>query len=87
MDKNFIKHKISVEECESAFRSKDIFIQPDLLHSNTESRFTLYAGSLEPRPLLVVFTIRNNVVRVISARRMHAKEIKLYEEEARSAKI
>lgn len=85
--KNLLKHGISMDECESAFRSSTIFIQPDLIHSSTESRFTLFAHARNLKPLIVIFTIRNNSVRVISARSMHKKEIRFYEEEARSAKI
>jgi uncharacterized DUF497 family protein len=81
------RHKITVEECEEAFLSEDIFIQPDELHSGSEDRYILIGRTKQLRPLFMVFTIRNNSVRVISARNMHRKEINFYEKKARASKI
>ena len=86
-DKILAKHNITVEECEEAFQSEDIFIQSDELHSGSEDRYILIGRTKQLRPLFIVFTIRNNSVRVISARNMHKKEIKFYEEKTRTAKI
>ena len=82
-----LKHRISTEECEEVFQTDDIFIQEDELHSGSEERYILIGRIKKLRSLFIVFTIRNNCVRVISARNMHKKEILYYEKETRLAKI
>lgn len=86
-DKIWVKHKVSSEECEEAFATQRIFNQPDELHSGKENRHILVSKTKKDRFLFIVFTIRNNKVRVVSARDMHREEQDFYEEEARSAKI
>lgn len=83
--KIWLKHKVSVEECEEAFAAEQIFSQPDELHSHKENRYILISKTKKLRFLFIVFTIRKNKVRVISARSMHKKEQSFYEKEARSA--
>jgi len=85
--KSWLKHKVSNQECEEAFQMEDAFIQPDDLHSGREERYILISHTRAGRPLLVIFTVRSNQVRVVSARSMHRKEIGFYEEKARIAKI
>ena len=86
-EKIFKKHKITTRECEQAFMAERIFIQPDLMHSELENRFTLVSLTKSSRPIFIAFTIRNNSIRIISARNMHKKEFKIYEKEASSAKV
>ncbi len=86
-EKNRIKHGVTIEECEEAFQDDDIFIQPDKLHAGAEERYILIGRTKKLRHLFIVFTQRNNCMRVISARNMHKKEAIFYEEEARLAKI
>lgn len=83
--KIWLKHKVSVEECEEAFAAQQIFSQPDELHSHKESRYILISKTKKLRFLFIVFIIRKNKVRVISARSMHKKEQSFYEKEAHSA--
>lgn len=49
-------------------------------HSLQEQRFAALGKTNDNRLLLVIFTVRNSVIRVISARDMHVKERKLYYE-------
>lgn len=86
-EKNWIKHRITIEECEEIFHDQDLFVQEDNLHSGSEERFIIIGRTKSLRKLFVVFTTRNKYVRIISARNMHAKEVKFYEEKARFAKI
>lgn len=86
-DKILNKHGVSSKECEEVFESQDLFIQPDILHSEIEDRYMLIGHSNTGQYLFVIFTIRGNIVRVISARRMHKKEIKSYEEKTNLTKI
>jgi uncharacterized DUF497 family protein len=73
------KHGLSLEEIEAFFRSK-VFVAPDLKHSGEEERFLAVGSSPGGKPMFVVFTLRGNLIRPISARYMHKKEAQNYEE-------
>ncbi|HEX9503226.1 MAG TPA: BrnT family toxin [Patescibacteria group bacterium] len=81
-NKIWLKHKVSADECEEAFATQKIFSQPDELHSGKENRYILIGQTKKLRFLFIVFTLRKNKVRVISARNMHRKEVDFYEKEA-----
>ena len=79
-NKSRIKHNISTQEAESVFENiKRLLI--DTKHSRTEKRYILIGVSNKKRWLFVSFTIRESKIRIISARRMHKKEIETYEKE------
>ena len=84
-NKIWLKHKVSTGECEEAFSTEYLFKQPDELHSHKESRHILISKTKKARFLFIVYTLRKNKVRVVSARGMHKKEQDFYEKEARSA--
>lgn len=79
IDKSWIKHKVSNRESEEVFVNKPNFIFKDEKHSTLEPRYMLWGYTNEKRGLSVVFTIRKNRVRIISARDMNKKERKAYE--------
>ena len=79
VDKNWIKHKVSIKECEEIFFDKSKKILNDLLHSSREKRYIILGKTLKKRLLYAVFTVRRNKIRIISARDINKKEIKLYE--------
>jgi uncharacterized DUF497 family protein len=62
-----------------------VFIIPDRLHSKAEERLWGIGKTVQGRSVFLVFTIRERggkrFIRPISARYMHKKEIKYYEEE------
>lgn len=78
-DKNWIKHKVSRAECEEVFFNEPLLIASDNKHSGAEPRFYVLGQTAEGRPLFVVFTIRERLIRVISARDMSKREKKEYE--------
>jgi uncharacterized protein len=78
VDKNRIKHKVSSSECEQIFFNHPLLIQDDILHSATEKRYYALGKTDTNRFLFVVFTVRNDLIRVISARDMSRKERKVY---------
>lgn len=78
--KNLTKHFVSQDECEEAFFDLNRKIQKDLLHSKSEERYVLLGHTKYKRLLYIVFTIRKEKMRVISARDINKKERKLYEE-------
>ena len=79
-EKSLVKHKVSNEECEESFFDPSKKIQKDILHSKKEKRYVLIGKTNKGRRLYIVFTVRKDKVRVISARNLNKKEYKLYEE-------
>ena len=82
------QHGVLVAAIEALFR-QPIAIVPDPAHSRAETRFKAIGRTAAGRYVLMVFTLRvrddETLIRPISARYMHAKEIKLYEEETANA--
>lgn len=83
--KSWIKHKVSIEDQEQAFFTKEQIIVEDKKHSWLEKRFLLYSKTDKGRRLIIAFTIRNGKIRCISARSMKREEAKLYEETIKMA--
>jgi len=77
--KNFTKHGVENEESESIFLDSDTVLAEDSKHSGKEERYQLFGTSNLNRLLCIIFTIRKNKVRIISARLMNIKERKFYE--------
>jgi uncharacterized protein len=80
-EKNWKKHKVSQNECEQVFFNIPLIIQNDAGHSKNEIRWYLLGQTDSSRLLFLVFTIRKNLIRVISARDMNKKEKDLYYEQ------
>lgn len=78
------KHGVSLREIETLLTSLPR-VAPALNHSSTEDRYVAVGRNDKGRPLFVVFTLRRKngklLLRPISARYMHAKEMKAYETE------
>jgi uncharacterized protein len=79
------KHGVSIAEIEAVFKNADIRVSPDLKHSLTEQRFKAIGQTPVGRLVFLIFTFRNYeasvLLRVISARFMHKKEIDEYEKD------
>ena len=80
IDKNLIKHNVEDWECEQVFFNKPILVLEDPRHSLSEKRWAAFGKTDADRLLVVVFTKRRNLLRVISARDMNKKEKQFYEE-------
>jgi len=78
--KNWEKHKVTPAECEQVFFNQPLVVIEDIKHSQSEKRFYALGKTDLRRKLFIVFTIRNNLIRVISARNMNKKEKRSYEE-------
>ena len=78
IDKNRLNHKVSPSECEQIFFNHPIVIQDDIIDSKTEKRFYALGQTDMKRFLFIAFTVRNNLIRVISARDMSRKERRVY---------
>ena len=78
-EKNWIKHQVTRLECEEIFFNLPLVISDDVKHSKIEKRFYALGKSKAERFLFISFTIRNNFIRVISARDINQRERKIYE--------
>ena len=80
VDKNWQEHGVLFWECEEVFFNEPLVVQEDTVHSLKEQRYYVVGHANSGRILFVVFTLRKNLIRVISAREMTRKEKKIYEE-------
>ncbi len=78
--KNWEKHQVDFRECEEVFFNQPLLIKEDSKHSSQEKRFYVLGRSDIGRTIFLVFTLRNNKIRVISARGQSKKERKIYEQ-------
>ena len=78
-NKNDVQHRVSDEECEEVFFDQNKKILKDILHSGREERYMLLGQTKAKRGLFIVFTLRRDEIRVISARDLNRRERKLYE--------
>jgi hypothetical protein len=79
-NKNLLKHNVQNWECEQVFFNKPLLVLEDPGHSVVEKRWAGFGETDSGRLLVVIFTKRSNLLRVISARDMNSKERKFYEE-------
>ena len=79
-------HGLSREDIEAFFQQKSVYVTPDIKHSEKEERYLAAGLSPKGRPMMVIFTFRedegNRLIRPITARYMHDKEARRYEEES-----
>jgi uncharacterized protein len=84
--KIFRKHGIDKIEAEQVFSNFHI-VENDEKHSNYQQRYNMLGMTDFNTSLFIVFVIRNNKVRVISARRASQKERLMYEEAKKNTNI
>ena len=84
LSKNWEKHQVSSAECEEIFFNQPLILADDKKHSRTEKRHFALGKTNGGRRLFVVFTIRKDTIRVISARDMSNKEKTIYEKREES---
>ena len=76
--KNWDKHDVSTWECEQIFFNKPIIVKRDRRHSEKENRYYALGRTNMGRLLFAVFTVRNERIRIISARDMTSAEMEMY---------
>ncbi|MFQ5576906.1 MAG: BrnT family toxin [Anaerolineae bacterium] len=79
-DKNWYLHHVTDGECEQVFFNLPLVVAPDTKHSRQESRLFVLGRTDAGRWLFIAFVIRENRIRVISARDMNEREAKKYVE-------
>lgn len=77
--KNWEKHGVSASECEQVFFNSPMISGLDEQHSEREPRCYALGITDTGRRLFIAFTIRNGLIRVISARDMSQKERKAFD--------
>jgi uncharacterized DUF497 family protein len=76
---NVQKHRITFGEAVTVFRDPLAFIFDDEAHSERELRELIIGYSSRNRLLIVSFTERNSIIRIISARKAEPDEQEAYE--------
>ena len=79
LDKSYFKHGVTPKETEEVFIDEGSVIVPDAKHSQDEKRFIIVGKTSDKINLFIAFVLRDKKVRVISARKMHRKEVLKYE--------
>lgn len=79
IDKSYQKHGITPNEAEEVFLDKNVGIEKDIKHQEKEARYIAIGMTLNEKLLFVVFTMRDSMIRVVSARKASKKERRLYE--------
>ena len=83
-EKNWLKHGVTGSECEQVFFNLPFVVADDRKHSDNEPRHYALGQTDKGRKLFVVFTIRDSLIRVISARNMNRAERRIYDEKENS---
>ena len=79
VNKNWESHKVSPHEAEQVFFNHPLIVADDVKHSGTERRYFVLGQTDDDRALFVAFTLRGDLIRVISARDMSRRERKVYQ--------
>src|SRR4051812_15157069 len=78
IDKNWYLHQVTDRECEEIFFNVPLIVADDKKHSEQENRSYALGRTDADRWLFIAFAIRNQQIRVISARDMNQKETQKY---------
>lgn len=79
LEKSWGKHNVYHREAEEVFFNKPLKVFKDEKHSADETRFVAYGINNSDRKLTLIFTIREQKIRIISARDQSKKERRVYE--------
>ena len=79
-ESNFLKHEISFEEAVTVFADPYLLFTEDSSHSDREEREWAIGEAENGSVLVIIFTMREQKIRIISARKATKKERKRYEE-------
>jgi uncharacterized protein len=76
--KNWERHRVTPEEAEDIFFHDPLLLRDDAGHSHAEKRYQAMGETTSGRRLLVAFTVRRDLIRVVSARDLNRKESEEY---------
>jgi uncharacterized protein len=78
VQKNWEKHAITPEEAEEIFFNEPLVVRQDARHGGAEKRYYALGQTSSGRLLFAAFTIRRNLIRIISVRDMNRNETEVY---------
>ena len=78
-ENNLSKHGVTFDEAETIFDDAFAVTFPDEEHSQDEARFVILGFSSKARVLIVVYSERDENIRIISSRKATKSERKSYE--------
>jgi uncharacterized protein len=78
-DRNLTKHGVRFTEAETAFNDPNFYTEFDHQHAIDEERYIGIGFSDRGRLLLIVYTLREPFIRIISARPCNAREARFYD--------
>ena len=76
--KNWDSHGVTDAECEEVFFNDPLIAGADPKHSKRERRYFVLGRTNADRAVFVAFTIRKDLIRIISARDMTKTELRKY---------
>ncbi|MBP9817404.1 BrnT family toxin [Candidatus Shapirobacteria bacterium] len=76
--KNNLSHGVTWDEAEEVFKIVPLLMFADDKHSKSEIREGVYGKTSKGRLLVVIYTIRHNKIRIISARDQNKREKMFY---------
>ncbi len=79
-EKSRARHGVTQAEAEQVFFNRPILVAGDPKHSAREARHFALGRTNSARELMIVFTLRGSLLRVISARVMSRHERRVYGE-------
>jgi hypothetical protein len=79
-DKIWEKHQVSRSECEQVFFNEPFVVGGDVEHSTQEARYFVLGKTDKGRQLFLVFTLRGDLIRVVTARDMSRRERRIYQD-------
>lgn len=76
--KNWKRHQVTQAEAEQVFLNRPVLVTETMKAGLDELRYAALGVCNSGKALMIVFTIRDNKIRVISARAMSKKERQVY---------
>lgn len=76
--KNWEQHGVTPEEAEEIFFHEPLIVRKDVRHQRTEQRYYALGQTSYGRLLFAAFTVRRDLIRVISVRDMNRNETEAY---------
>lgn len=87
IDKSYKKHGISPNESEEIFLDENLQVKPDVKHDQQEERFIAIGKTNVGKILFIIFTLRKDFIRIISARVANQKERGIYEKAQKNTSL
>ncbi len=78
-EKNWVQHRVSQGEAEQVFFNRPLVVVEGEQRTEFTRRYYALGHTDAHRLLFIVFTIRDDLIRVISARPMSQRERRVYE--------